>query len=906
MAWLDYISKFGALGTGNGQFTTPYGVDVDATYIYVADTYNSRIQIFDKAATHIATFGVQGAGVGQLGLPRDIAVDANYIYVIDSYNNKVLKYNKPAPYAFVTEFGTVGTGNGQFTGPYGLAVDADRIYIADTDNHRIQIFDKISSAHIISFGVSGTGNGQFSSPCSIAVNATDIYVADTGNNRIQVFDKTTYAYNSKLGRGGSNDGQFSGAFKVKVDAHYIYTIDVYHNRVQIFSLSTKAFIQQFGSYYKGNGQLKTPFKVVANGAYLYVLDTYNHRVMVFNKVAPYLFIGQFGTFGTGNGQFGYPSGISIYGNSILIADSNNNRIQEFDKNTFAYIGQFGTAGIGPGQFSAPRGVAVDADNIYVADTAKHRIQIFSRVYGYVSGFGSPMGAEAGLFNIPFDIAVDATYIYVVDSNNHRVQVFNKTSPYAFVGQFGTFGTGNGQFNYPRGVTVDDYIYVADTSNNRVQIFHINTFAYIGQFGVSGTIDGQFTNPIGVATDTGRTYVADSYNNRIQEFNKVTPYAFIGKFKEIGSSGSGDGQFNGPSGIAVDADKVFIVEAYNNRIQSFSNTQSIPSAPTELSAACGYGEAYSAPFAPTSIWRRKIPVAATYTDVQDAIWGDPDQTPTQIGVDLIDILVEQPEAPLVNFRLNQGWSYPARATAQGGALFQRHLMEYAGTDVRYPNTANAFICVINPATGVADEAAGAWREPGGDFLIFADYPQYHNHDIVNGDGRTGGPRAATFQILGGCMRAEELNIGIPHALNIATICRRFSSTTHYRWPASAADSFASDPLIGYQGPNPAYTIGTLLAIPRSVDLAALNWYTTQGWNLATCAQEYGWYIGDTSTPFGHSMVFAWERNSAYNDLGLGFNPATGSASVDSSKMDFNGLMRDIDQILHLVYAVNQTE
>ncbi|WP_287685282.1 MULTISPECIES: 6-bladed beta-propeller [unclassified Microcystis] len=61
-------------------------------------------------------------------------------------------------------------------------------------------------------------------------------------------------------------------------------------------------------------------------------------------------------------------------------------------------------------------------------------------------------------------------IYVVDTANHRVQVFNSSG--VFQSAFGSFGTGNGQFNLPFGIAVGSggNIYVADSFNRRVQVF----------------------------------------------------------------------------------------------------------------------------------------------------------------------------------------------------------------------------------------------------------------------------------------------------------------------------------------------------------------------------------------------------------------------------------------------------
>ncbi|MFC1566743.1 carboxypeptidase regulatory-like domain-containing protein [bacterium] len=94
-----------------------------------------------------------------------------------------------------------------------------------------------------------------------------------------------------------------------------------------------------------------------------------------------------------------------------------------------------------------------------------------------------------------------------------------------------------------------------------------TYEFDLQWGSSGTSDGQFKYPNGIAIDSnGNVYVTDKDNHRVQKF--TSDGTFITKW---GSYGSGDGQFNKPAGIAVDAsDNVYVVEQYNHRIQKFTS------------------------------------------------------------------------------------------------------------------------------------------------------------------------------------------------------------------------------------------------------------------------------------------------------------------------------------------------
>ena len=109
-------------------------------------------------------------------------------------------------------------------------------------------------------------------------------------------------------------------------------------------------------------------------------------------------------------------------------------------------------------------------------------------------------------------------------------------------------TGDGQFNSPGCVATDGpgNIYVADTYNNRVQNFS-PTGRFITKWGCPGSGDGQFNGPMGIAVDgSGNIYVADTFNNRIHKFSPDG--AFITKWVALGLI---DTQFNEPVGIDLD-------------------------------------------------------------------------------------------------------------------------------------------------------------------------------------------------------------------------------------------------------------------------------------------------------------------------------------------------------------------
>ncbi len=221
----------------------------------------------------------------------------------------------------------------------------------------------------------------------------------------------------------------------------------------------------------------------------------------------------------------------------------------------------------PWYFHYPAGIAVDgAGNVYVADSGNNRIQKFDSSGTYLTQWGTS-GTGNGQFNSPFGVAVDTQgNVYVVDTGNYRIQKFNSSGGY--LTQWGSLGTGNGQFNSPAKVAADSSgnIYVADSGNNRIQKFD-SSGTYLAQWGSLGNGNGQFASPSGVAVDASdNVFVTDINNHRIQKFNSSGVY-----LTQWGTSGNGNGQFDGPFGVAVDTPgNIYVADSGNNRIQKFDS------------------------------------------------------------------------------------------------------------------------------------------------------------------------------------------------------------------------------------------------------------------------------------------------------------------------------------------------
>src|SRR5664280_2145175 len=117
-----YVTQWGSLGTGNGQFSGPIGVATDSSgNVYVTDGGNNRIEKFNSSGTYLTQWGSAGTGNGQFSDPFDVAIDSSgNVYVTDSQNNRIEKFDSSGTY--LTQWGSAGTGNGQFNGPTGVAV----------------------------------------------------------------------------------------------------------------------------------------------------------------------------------------------------------------------------------------------------------------------------------------------------------------------------------------------------------------------------------------------------------------------------------------------------------------------------------------------------------------------------------------------------------------------------------------------------------------------------------------------------------------------------------------------------------------------------------------------------------------------------------------------------------------
>ena len=233
----------GPLVTGDGQFYEPWGVAVDAQgNLFVADTWNGRIQVFDSQGEFLRKWGlfaIADGGVGDpnaLFGPRGIAFDLDgNLVVADTGNKRIIRY-KPTG-EMIDQVGGGGVTPGRFDEPTDVAVDPTdgTILVADSFNQRIQRF----SANLEYMGewqVPGwTGRDIYQKPYLAVTTDGSVYVSDPATAQVVIFDRNGQVQ-AAFGSEGTATNQFGLPNGMAADlvAGAVVVVDGGNNRVMVF------------------------------------------------------------------------------------------------------------------------------------------------------------------------------------------------------------------------------------------------------------------------------------------------------------------------------------------------------------------------------------------------------------------------------------------------------------------------------------------------------------------------------------------------------------------------------------------------------------------------------------------------------------------------------------------------
>jgi peptidylamidoglycolate lyase len=227
---------------------------------------------------------------------------------------------------------------------------------------------------------------------------------------------------------------------------------------------------------------------------------------------------------------------------------------------------------GAGLFAMPHGLSVDGhDNVWLTDVALQQVFECSADGRVLLTLGERgvAGNDSRHFNRPTAVAVSPDGSFYVSDGYRNTRVMKFSAEGKFLFEWGTKGSGPGQFDLPHGVALDaaGHVYVADRQNSRVQVFD-PMGRYLKQW--TGT---QLGRPYAVAVDQhGNAYVADGGDQPDAPPDRSawtvvrsdgTPLERVGRF------GNYDGQFQMAHSIAVGVDEsVYVGDITGGRVQKF--------------------------------------------------------------------------------------------------------------------------------------------------------------------------------------------------------------------------------------------------------------------------------------------------------------------------------------------------
>lgn len=495
-----------------------------------------------------------------------------------------------------------GQLDGYLHSPNDLAVDANGdVYVTESDGRRVQKFD--SNGHFLkSWSLDAWNVGFINALSAIEVGPNgDIFTLHSGLGLIQEFTP----YGKYIREWKIPDYSYPLAMTVAQDGS-VYVTDVYRKDIRRLDTKTGKFTSwdlPLNSK-PTNPNLDKPYLsdiYTDTQGNVYAADLAYRCVWKFGPTGNYIM--QWGSSGDGKGQFLNPFGLtSDPDGNIYVCDGV--RIQKFDRSG-TFITSWGGVGSEDAQFSDATRVAVGPGGcIYVADRGNNRIQKFDSQGKYLTQWGK-FGDRNGILERLQGVSVssagglylslsDTGYLVILDSKfsvsrglqtaqevrtpfvdangNLYAESLYSISKYDPLGRlvttWGSKGTGNGQFDYARGLAVDSQgnIYVGDVMNNRVQKFDSNG-NYITQWGSKGNGNGQFDPIGGIAVDSKDcVYVSDLGSHRIEKFDSNGNYTM-----QWGAYGTTDGRFMYPWGLAVDSqDNILVADTGNQRVQKFDS------------------------------------------------------------------------------------------------------------------------------------------------------------------------------------------------------------------------------------------------------------------------------------------------------------------------------------------------
>ena len=632
-------------GVNAASLNSPTGVSLCAGKIYVADASNSRVLVWNSLPTannqpadlvlgqpNMTSNTSNNGGISSstLNAPQSVRCDGTRLFVADTANNRVLVWNtlpstnaqaadlvlgQPDMASNTSNFG--GISSHSMAGPQDVYYAGGRLFVADPSNNRILIWNSFpttanQSADVVlgqsTMTTNTANNGGISAaslyqPTALYVSGTRLYATDNANCRLLIW--LTIPTTNKTGA----DLVFGQP-------------DMTSSTINNGGMSATS------SYY--------PSGITGDTSHIYYSDGYNHRILVWNHLinssqeTPDLVIGQatlnvrsVHAMGINATSAGYAQNAHFDGTHLIASDYWNHRVLIWNSlptsnnqpadivlgqaDMASNLPNAGTTAAAATNLFFPIGVYSDGTRLVVGDAGNSRVLIWSTfptsnqtpadlVLGQTnlttSGTNSG-GLSAASLNFPRSVCINGTKLFVVDNGNNRVLIWNtfpttnKQSADLVVGQpnmtTATAGSGASGMTSPVNLYCNaTRLLVSEIGSNRVLSWTNHPTANgqaadmaIGQKDLTSAVKPTSPStslyaPTGIAFGDGHLYIGDSFYrilvwNTFPTSGTQPPDRILGKpdFTNPNTVGMNLNSFY-PQGIFADNTRLFISDTGNDR------------------------------------------------------------------------------------------------------------------------------------------------------------------------------------------------------------------------------------------------------------------------------------------------------------------------------------------------------
>ena len=193
-------------------------IAIGASFYYATVKRNTVIKM-DTKGNILKSIGKRGSLPGEFNIVNGIALKDGELYVCDTGNDRVQVFDEDLN--FIRSMGTYGPGRNYLSKPDNIVFDEEgNLYVVEEGNHRVQVLTPMCR-HVRYIGAPGSRAGELKKPVAAAIFRDLIYIIEFGNKRVSVFTKTGEFVSTFA------DGLFSEPDNIVVDENgYIYVTDL--------------------------------------------------------------------------------------------------------------------------------------------------------------------------------------------------------------------------------------------------------------------------------------------------------------------------------------------------------------------------------------------------------------------------------------------------------------------------------------------------------------------------------------------------------------------------------------------------------------------------------------------------------------------------------------------------------